>query len=97
MKRRDFIHKSAAVAAGTGIISSLPGTAQAASRILGANEKITVGAIGLKGMGWSDLNSFLKNKGENTHIHKMISSELSRWPWARPWTKPLTSKRSAYS
>jgi len=61
MKRRDFIHKSAAVAAGTGIISSMPGTARAASRILGANEKINVGAIGLNGMGMSDLNSFLKN------------------------------------
>ena len=62
MKRRDFIHKSAAVAAGTGIISTLPGTARAASRILGANEKIKVGAIGVKGMGWSDLVSFLKNE-----------------------------------
>jgi len=63
MKRRDFIHRSAAVAAGTGIISTLPGTARAASRILGANEKVKVGAIGVKGMGWSDLVSFLKNEG----------------------------------
>ena len=63
MKRRDFIHKSAAVAAGTGIISSMPGTARAASRILGANEKINIGAIGLNGMGMSDLNSFMKMEG----------------------------------
>lgn len=62
MKRRDFIQKSASVAAGTGIISSLPLTARGASRILGANEKIRVGAIGVKGMGMSDLRSFLINK-----------------------------------
>ena len=41
----------------------MPGTARAASRILGANEKINIGAIGLNGMGMSDLNSFMKMEG----------------------------------
>lgn len=43
-------------------MGSFPQTARAASRILGANDKIKVGAIGIKGMGWTDLASFLKNK-----------------------------------
>ncbi|MCK5066889.1 MAG: Gfo/Idh/MocA family oxidoreductase, partial [Bacteroidales bacterium] len=63
MKRRDFLHKSAALAAGTGIVSSFPGTAKAAVRILGANERVNIGAIGLKGMGMSDLKSFLRMEG----------------------------------
>jgi len=63
MKRRDFIQKSATAAAATGLISTLPGTLSASSRILGANERVNVGAIGLKGMGMSDLKSFLKMDG----------------------------------
>ena len=60
MKRRDFIQKSATAAAATGLITTLPGTLSASSRILGANERVNVGAIGLNGMGMSDLESFLK-------------------------------------
>jgi len=63
MKRRDFIQKSATAAAATGLITTLPGTLSASSRILGANERVNVGAIGLNGMGMSDLRSFLKMDG----------------------------------
>ena len=63
MKRRDFIQKSATAAAATGLITALPGTLSASSRILGANERVNVGAIGLNGMGMSDLRSFLKMDG----------------------------------
>jgi predicted dehydrogenase len=63
MERRKFIRKSAAVAAGTGILPMMPGTAQAASRIFGANDRVTVGVIGVNGMGMADLRTFLKQEG----------------------------------
>jgi len=63
MKRRDFIQTSAVVASGTTVLSAFPGTAFASSRILGANDRINVGAIGIKGMGMSNLKSFLKMDG----------------------------------
>jgi len=63
MKRRDFIQKSSAFAAGSSIISFMPGAFAASSSIPGANDRILVGAIGVNGMGMSDLRSFLKNEG----------------------------------
>ena len=55
--RRDFIKKSAAATAVIGITSSFP-TLNAG--ILGANEKLVCGVIGVNGMGFSDLKAFLK-------------------------------------
>jgi len=49
--------------AGTALASGLPVTAFASSRIPGANDRIRIGAIGIKGMGMADLKSFLKNEG----------------------------------
>ena len=63
MERRKFLKNSTAVAAGASIIPFLPGTAQAASRIFGANDKLTVGAIGINGMGMGDLRTFLRQDG----------------------------------
>jgi predicted dehydrogenase len=63
MERRKFIKKSTAIAAGASIIPIIPGTAHAASRILGANEKVRVGAIGINGMGMADLRTFLRQEG----------------------------------
>ena len=60
MERRKFIKKSGVLTAGTAILPIIPGTAQAASRIIGANDKVTVGAIGINGMGMADLRIFLK-------------------------------------
>ena len=54
--RRTFIKQSAAATAVIGLsspFSSLNG------RILGANEKLVCGAIGINGMGFADLNAFL--------------------------------------
>ena len=64
MERRRFIKNSTAVAAGTAILPVMTGTATAAARALGASDKIVVGAIGINGMGFSNLRSFLKQKGD---------------------------------
>jgi predicted dehydrogenase len=53
--RRSFIKKSALVTAGVGVAASLP----LASRYI-ANEKLVCGLIGAKGMGFSDLQAFLR-------------------------------------
>lgn len=57
MKRRQFLQNSSLFAAGSLI---LPASLQAAKRIA-ANEKINIGAIGINGMGWSDVKAILKN------------------------------------
>ncbi len=63
MERRKFIKKSSVITAGATILPIIPGTAHAASRIIGANEKVTVGVIGVNGMGMSDLRTFLQQEG----------------------------------
>ncbi len=63
MERRKFIKKSSVITAGVTILPIIPGTAHAASRIIGANEKVTVGVIGVNGMGMSDLRTFLQQEG----------------------------------
>jgi len=62
MRRRAFIRKSGALATGATLYSALPGPLRA-SRVLGANDRVNIGAIGVNGMGMSDLGSFLKNEG----------------------------------
>lgn len=59
MERREFIYKSSLL--GAGMLLS-PGMIRAAGKKVGANDKIRVGLIGCNGMGFSDLQSFLKNK-----------------------------------
>jgi hypothetical protein len=55
--RREFLKKSAAAAATIGITSAFP-TMKAG--ILGANEKLVCGVIGVNGMGFTDLRAFLR-------------------------------------
>lgn len=59
--RRSFIKTSSKVMAAAGISTALPwqSIAQAKS-LISANDKINVGVIGVNGMGWSDLTSFMK-------------------------------------
>ena len=59
--RRDFIGKSAVIAAGIGITSAFP--LYAGRRITGANDRIVAGVIGINGMGMADLTAFLKQPG----------------------------------
>ncbi len=57
--RREFIKKSAAATAVIGMTSPFSALK---GGILGANEKLVCGVIGVKGMGFSDLKAFLKHK-----------------------------------
>ncbi len=61
--RRTFIRTSAAATGGIGIAYSLPGSLLAGSRILGANDRITLALIGARNMGWGDLEDLLKQPG----------------------------------
>ena len=54
--RRTFLKSSGTAAAGIGLISSLSGAMASCS----ANEKVNVGLVGCNGMGFADLNTFLK-------------------------------------
>jgi predicted dehydrogenase len=53
--RRSFIKKSALATAGVGAAASLP-----LASCMGANEKLVCGLIGAKGMGFADLQAFLR-------------------------------------
>ncbi|WP_319500320.1 Gfo/Idh/MocA family oxidoreductase [uncultured Draconibacterium sp.] len=57
--RRNFIKTSAMATAGVGIASSMPLAMESCS---GANDKLVCALIGAKGMGFSDLQAFLKQK-----------------------------------
>lgn len=59
ISRRNFIsHSASAIAAGL-IMPSILNESSMFARSVGANDKINVGLIGCKGMGWSDLSDFL--------------------------------------
>jgi predicted dehydrogenase len=58
--RRAFIRRSAAATAAIGISSTFP---VLKANILGANEKLVCGVIGVNGMGFADLKAFLDQPG----------------------------------
>lgn len=58
MKRRHFLQSSSMYLAGAALI---PTTLSAATKKVGAADKIRVGAIGINGMGWADLTAMLKH------------------------------------
>jgi predicted dehydrogenase len=59
--RRKFLQQSALLTAGFGLTAGLPENLYAGSPSKLFADKIRVGAIGINGMGWSDLNAMLKN------------------------------------
>ena len=61
MKRSQFIRSTSTMLAGAGLASLVPTDLLATSRKISANDKIRIGAIGIKGMGWADLSSILKD------------------------------------
>lgn len=58
MQRRDFIKTSGKIAGTVALASMIPGIASCSNTI----DKIQVGLIGCRGMGFSDLKSFMKKK-----------------------------------
>jgi len=62
--RRKFIQESGKIVAGAGLTAAIPlGKVIAQPKIIGANDTVVVGLIGCNGMGFSDLNAFLKQPG----------------------------------
>ncbi|WP_443939532.1 Gfo/Idh/MocA family protein [Pedobacter sp. MW01-1-1] len=59
MKRRDFIHTSSLALASTALASVFP--LDLFSKNLQKSDKIKIGAIGINGMGWSDLMAILSD------------------------------------
>lgn len=55
--RRKFIRSASTLVAGAGLVASLPSTLRA----MAPSDRINVAAIGINGMGWSDLTAMLKN------------------------------------
>jgi predicted dehydrogenase len=59
--RRTFLKSSSTALAGLGLATVLPLEALAnAKKLVSANDKINVAAIGINGMGWADLKSLMK-------------------------------------
>lgn len=61
--RRTFLRQGAVAASGAALYTYMPATAFGLSRIPGANDRIRIGAIGINGMGFANVKSFLRNKG----------------------------------
>jgi len=59
--RRKFISSASAIVAGAGLSSAIPASLYASPNIVSPADTIRVGAIGINGMGWSDLRAVLKN------------------------------------
>lgn len=59
--RRNFLNTSAKAMVAAGVATAFPWEAFAQAKgLISANDKINVGLIGVNGMGWSDLQSFIK-------------------------------------
>ncbi len=59
--RRKFISSASALVAGAGLSSVIPSPLLASPKSVSAANRIRIGAIGVNGMGWSDLTAMLKN------------------------------------
>ena len=83
--RRAFIKTSTAAAAGIGISSSLAASPFTSSSVLGANDKIMVGLIGCRNMGWYDLEDILKQPNVELHTlcdvdGKVLEDKAGQFP-----------------
>jgi len=63
--RRKFIRTSSAALAGAGIFGSMAWESAQSKTSIAQSDKVNIGLIGTKGMGWSDLQSFMKHPEVN--------------------------------
>lgn len=57
--RRDFLKRMGAMAVAGVVAPSLSGRSEASARKVAASDRINIGLIGARGMGWGDLNDLL--------------------------------------
>ncbi len=62
MKRKDFI-KQTSIITGAGLITPSLSAFSSSQKILGSNDLIRIGAIGINGMGWSNAKALMKITG----------------------------------
>lgn len=62
MRRKEFI-KQASLITGAGLVFPSLSIGSQSHPILGSNDRIRIGAIGINGMGWADTKSLLKIPG----------------------------------
>ena len=62
MRRKEFI-KQASLMTGAGLVFPSLSIGSQSHPILGSNDRIRIGAIGINGMGWADTKSLLKIPG----------------------------------
>src|SRR3982750_2220782 len=65
MKRRQFLESSSVYLAGAGLASLLPSELLSFKNKIAAADKVNIAAIGIKGMGWSDLTAMSKDPRAN--------------------------------
>ena len=74
--RREFIRTSAAAAAGAAAISVMPTTAQAMRRIVGANDRIHIGHIGVGTQGYTAHVRLLKQHAQDNNTEQIAACDL---------------------
>ncbi|MES1219020.1 MAG: Gfo/Idh/MocA family oxidoreductase [Bacteroidota bacterium] len=63
--RKNFLQNTSALAAGGLLLSSFDKPFSILKKGIAASDQINIAAIGINGMGWSDVNGLLKNAGVN--------------------------------
>ena len=93
MRRRDFIHTTAQAAAAAGAVTVFPFVSR--GRVLGANDRIGVGFIGVGGRGRSHVNT-VKKLGEAGELVQIVAvcdaygfrlEETAKLVGAKPYRK----------
>jgi predicted dehydrogenase len=74
--RREFIRSSVAAAAGAAVASAMPTTAHAMRRIIGANDRINIGHIGVGTQGYTAHVRLLKQHAQDNNTQQIAISDL---------------------
>jgi predicted dehydrogenase len=73
--RRDFL-RGAAVTVAAGAVSSMPTTAEAMRRIIGANDRINVGHVGLGSQGYGAHVRLMKERADQNNTQQIAVCDL---------------------